>query len=84
MVERLENIEKRYNEITEELMKPEVISNIKETLKLTKEQSDLKEAYEAFQEYKKLNQDIMEAKEMVKDPELSEFAKEELAENQKN
>ena len=83
MVERLENIEKRYNEITEELMKPEVISNIKETLKLTKEQSDLKAAYEAFQEYKKLNQDIMEAKEMVKDPELSEFAKEELAENQK-
>ena len=27
MIERLETIEKRYNELTEELMKPEVISN---------------------------------------------------------
>ena len=31
MLERLENIEKRYNELTEEMMKPEVISNVKET-----------------------------------------------------
>ena len=31
MIERLETIEKRYNELTEELMKPEVISNIKKT-----------------------------------------------------
>ena len=36
MIERLETIEKRYNELTEELMKPEVISNIKKTLQLTK------------------------------------------------
>ena len=54
MIERLTNIENRYNEINEELMKPEIISNIKETLKLTKEQAGLKDAYEAFQNYKKL------------------------------
>ena len=82
MLERLQNIENRYNEINEELMKPEVISNIKETLKLTKEQSGLKDAYEAFQEYKKLTNNIEEAKEMIKDPELSEMAREELEENQ--
>ena len=57
MIERLTNIENRYNEINEELMKPEVISNIKETLKLTKEQASLKDAYEAFQTYKKLTHD---------------------------
>ena len=38
MIERLENIEVRYNEIASELVKPEVISNIKKTLELTKEQ----------------------------------------------
>ena len=79
MIERLTNIENRYNEINEELMKPEVISNIKETLKLTKEQAGLKDAYEAYQNYKKLTHDLEEAKEMSKDPELGEMAKEEVS-----
>ena len=68
MIERLKTIEKRYNELTEELMKPEVISDIKKTLQLTKEQAGLKEAYDAYQEYKKLTAGIIDAKEMVKDP----------------
>lgn len=78
MIERLENIEKRYNEINETLMQPEVISNIKETLKLTREQASLKDAYEAYQEYKEIIKGIKDAKEMVKDPELGEMAREEL------
>ena len=78
MIERLQNIENRYNELNEELMKPENISNVKKTLELTKEQAGLKEAYEIFQVYKKLLTDIKDAEEMVKDPELGEFAKEEL------
>ncbi len=79
MIERLTNIENRYNEINEELMKPEIISNIKETLKLTKEQAGLKDSYEAFQTYKKLTHDLEDAKEMSKDPELGEMAKEEVS-----
>ena len=80
MIERLQNIENRYNEITDLLMKQEIISDIKKTMELSKEQSSLKEAYEAYQEYKKLLNDIDSAKEMVKDPELAEFAREELEE----
>ena len=82
MIERLNAIEKRYNEITEELMKPENISDIKKATSLSKEQASLKDAYDAYQEYKKINSDIEAAKEMVKDTELGEFAKEELEENQ--
>ena len=82
MIERLNAIEKRYNEITEELMKPENISDIKKATSLSKEQASLKDAYDAYQEYKKINSDIEAAKEIVKDPELGEFAKEELEENQ--
>lgn len=78
MIERLQAIENRYNQITEELMIPENISNIKKTLELTKEQSSLREAYDAYQEYKQLTSDLEAAKEMVKDPELGEFAKEEI------
>ena len=80
MIERLQNIENRYNELNEELMKPENISNVKKTLELTKEQASLKEAYEIFQVYKKLISDIKDAEEMIKDPELGEYAKEELEE----
>ena len=82
MIERLTAIENRYNEITEELMKPENISDIKKATNLSKEQASLKDAYDAYQEYKKITKDIEEAKEMIKDPELGEFAKEELEENQ--
>lgn len=78
MIERLNNIETRYNEINEELMKPEVISDIKKTLSLTKEQATLTEAYTAYQEYKKILSGIEESKELVHDPELGEFAREEL------
>ena len=82
MIERLNAIENRYNEITEELMKPENVSDIKKATSLSKEQASLKDAYDAYQEYKKITSDIEAAKEMVKDPELGEFAKEELEENQ--
>ena len=78
MIERLNNIETRYNELTNELMKPEVISNIKKTLELTKEQASLKETYEAYQEYKNVLSDLESANEMLKDSELAEFAKEEI------
>lgn len=80
MLERLQNIENRYNEITIELTKPEVISNIKETTILSKEQSSLREAYDAYQEYKRITKGIKESEEMLKDPELGEMAREELEE----
>lgn len=80
MLERLKNIEERYNQITEILMQPETIANIKKTLELTKEQSKLKDAYDAYQEYKRITTGIDEAKEMLSDPELGEVAREELKE----
>ncbi len=82
MIERLQNIETRYNELTELLSNPEVLSDIKKTTELSKEQSTLRENYEAYQEYKKVLSNIEAAKEMVKDPDMAEFAKEELSENE--
>lgn len=78
IVLRLKNIEDRYLEINNELIKQEVISDIAKTRELSKEQSGLNEAYEAYEEYKKLVNDIDAAKEMIKDPDMAEFAREEL------
>ena len=78
MLERLKNIETRYLEINNELSNPEVLSNIKETTKLSKEQALLKDAYNMYQEYKSLSKQIEDNKELVKDKELGEMAKEEL------
>ena len=78
MTERLDAIEKRYNELTEELTKPEVLSNINKTRELSKESSELEDTVICYRKYKKVLEDINSAKEMLKDQELMEFAKEEL------
>ena len=81
MIERLENIEKRYNELVKLLSDPEILSDIKKTTELSKEQSSLSENYEAYQEYKKVLSDIEAAKEVMKDPEMGAFAREEYQTN---
>ncbi len=78
MLERLEVIEKRYDEIQKELSNPDVYSNMNKMKSLSKEASDLEETVNAYHEYKKILSGIEDTKEMIKDPEMAELAKEEL------
>ena len=78
MIERLEAVLKKYNELNEELMKPEVLSDISKTTKLSKESRDLEETVEVYKKYKTVLDDISTAKEMLKDADMTEMAKEEL------
>ena len=78
MKERLEAIEEKYLEITQKLSDPEVLKDIKKVAELSKEQASLKDSYEAYQKLKKIEEDLEESKELVKDPELGDFAKEEI------
>ena len=78
MIERLEIIEKRYNEIVEELNKPETLSDYNTMMKLNKEKASIEETVNAYKDLKKTTEDIEELKEMVKDPEMGEMAKGEL------
>jgi len=78
MIERLEAIAKRYEEISSELVKPETVSNLKLTMELSKEQSSLSETYDVYQQYVKTVSSIEETKELAKDPEFAELSKEEL------
>ena len=77
MIERLKAIEEKYLQLQEELMKPEAFSDIKKATELNKEQASLKEAYEVYQQYKKILSSMENDKEMMKDPELGDFAREE-------
>ena len=79
MLERLETIYKRYEEIKEELTKNEVISDLEKLKKLSKEQRDLEEVVTEYLKYKEVVKQISEDKELLEDEELKEVAKEELA-----
>ena len=77
MFEKLETVEKRYEELTKMISDPEVISNHTEWQKLMKEHASIEEIVLKFREYKKEKQAMEEAEELMKDPEMKELAEEE-------
>ena len=80
MEERLEAILKRFNEIKEELMDSSVMQDFKKVSKLSKEQSDLEEIVNKYEEYREIKNNITEAKSLINDSELHEMAELELEE----
>ncbi|MBR4618156.1 MAG: peptide chain release factor 1 [Bacilli bacterium] len=78
MLEHLNAIEQKYNDLSLELTKPEVLNDIKKTTALSKELSEIEEVVNHYRKYKKVLSDIVDTKEMIKDPEMEEMAKEEL------
>ncbi len=74
MFEKLELVEKRYEELTKLISDPEVISNQTEWQKYIKEHSNIEEIVLKFKEYKKMKESMKEAEELLKDPEMKELA----------
>lgn len=86
MIERLETLEKRYKHLNEEMLKEEVYSDFNKMKQYNKEKIDLEKIMNCYYEYKQILEDIDAAKEMAGDPELMDFAHEELEKlhNEKN
>lgn len=82
MIERLESIARRYEELSEILMDPSIASDIKKMTEASKEQASLEAAFNLYQEYKQIISGIEEAKELLKedDPEIREMAELEISE----
>ena len=82
MMERLETIARRYEELNEILMDPSIANDVQKMTEASKEQASLENAYQLYQEYKKVLDGIEEAKELLKesDPEIKEMAELELSE----
>lgn len=82
MYDKLEKIEERFHDINEQLGDPDVISDIKRLMEIGKERAKLEPIVEKFNELKKVDSGIEEAKELLSsdDPEMKEMAEMELQE----
>ncbi|MCU9533221.1 peptide chain release factor 1 [Streptococcus sp. CSL10205-OR2] len=83
--DQLESVENRYEELGELLSDPEVVSNTKRFMELSKEEASLRDTVATYKEYKDVLQAITDAEEMIKDSggdaDIEEMAKEELKES---
>jgi peptide chain release factor 1 len=84
MFDKLEAVEKRYEELTKMISDPEVISNQAEWQKLMKEHASIEDVVLKYREYKKMKQSMQEAEELMKDPEMKELAEEEYYQAKEN
>lgn len=83
MLERLDFIEEKFNDLTKKISDPEVISDNQEWQKLMKEHASLEEIVRKYKEYKDVIKGIENDRAMLEDKidsELKELAEEELKE----
>ncbi len=78
MKERLDNIKERYDVLCQELLNPDIYEDYKKMQVIQKEKNSLENIVLAYKNYNTVLDDIEAAKEMAKDPEMREFANEEL------
>lgn len=83
MLEKLQDLETKYEQLTEMMSKEEVLNNPAELQKCAKAQADLEDIVVAYREYKKVREDLSYSKEMLAeklDPEMEEMVKAEIKE----
>ena len=78
MFDKLETVEKRYEELTEKISDPEIIARNNEWREYMKEHAELEPIVEKYREYKKAKESYEEAKELMNDPEMKDLAEEEM------
>ena len=87
MLERLADIERRYEELSDLINDPEIIADNERWRKLMKEHSDITPIVEKYREYKKIKEELAEAEEMLNDSSIDDdfkaLVKEEFSENKK-
>lgn len=86
LIDKLEGIKVRWEEVGEQITRPDVIADQKKYVKLSKEYKDLEEIVGAYKKYKNVVDNIASSKEVIEteeDPEFKEMAKEELVELEK-
>ena len=77
MFEKLEELYKKYLELTELVSDPAVIADQDSWRKYVKEQSNMKDVVDKYLEYKEVVKTMDDAKEMMDDPDLKDMAAEE-------
>lgn len=83
MLEKLDEIEKRYMELEDKISSPEVMEDRETWQKYVKEHSSLMETVNIYRDYKKVSADLEEARELMNDSpdeEMREYLEEEIEE----
>jgi peptide chain release factor 1 len=81
MFKELEEIVKEYQNLNQQLSKPEIITNQEQFQKLAKRHSEIARMAQLYIEYKKIEEEILENEQLKKeekDPELREMIDEEI------
>lgn len=87
MLDKLQAIKERLDEVAKLLAQPDVMSDMKRYVALNKEYKEIEPIVEIYQTYKNITDNIASSKEMLKsekDEELREMAREELIELESN
>ena len=83
MLEKLVQLERSYDELTEQLQSPDIMSDMKVYTKLMKQHRSLTEIVDKYREVKKMKEDLEGARELaeaVDDEEMREMAQLEVSE----
>ncbi len=80
VIDKLESIEKRYEELSKSLSQKEVISNTELYKKYSKEFKELGDIVELYRKLKTIDKELKDAEDLAKsdDPEMKELAKQEI------
>ena len=81
MIEQLENIEKRFQELDEKMAQPEVATDLNQLQELAQERASLDEIVSKYQEYKKAQKELEDIKSMhiaEKDEDMTSLVKQEI------
>ena len=73
MLEKLKILEKKFNEISDLIIKPDVIADQKKYIKISKEYKDLKEIIDKKNEYENVLKNIDEANHIIKNENVADY-----------
>ena len=77
---QLESVEARYQELSVQITRPEVIADTATFTRLMREHSELGEMNDLAEEYRRTLEQLSGAREMLEDPDMAELAGEEIRE----
>ena len=79
MLNKLQAVSNKYEELCAKAEQPDFYSDPQKAAKLLREKNDLEPIVTAYQDYKRAEQDMRDAQELMTDPEMKELCQETYA-----
>ena len=76
MLNKLQAVANRYEELCAKAEQPDFYNDPKLAAKLMRERNDLEPIVEAYRDYRQAEQDMLDAQELMSDPEMKELCQE--------